>query len=227
MQTWKPGEAVKNLFLHRRNDAGFTLVEMAIVLIVIALIIGAILKGQDLIANARAKRFATFILSGEIGQWTFYDRFGRFAGDGDNDGQIEYEFLLGGDKENPLTALQAELRDFQETTTMGGATYYLRYGYRLGTNRPVLCVFNTAAAVVNTSSAFDEKGKSFAQAFDTAIDGQADPSQGKVVGLVGSILVFSGVPAPTTGILTSSIQTTGTWADDTVGLLYYLDGGSE
>ena len=200
---------------------------MAVVLIIIALIIGAVLKGQDLIVNARAKKFAAFIRNGEIAQWTFFDRFGRFAGDGDNDGQIEYKITLGGDKENPITALQGELRDFQETIVLGGATYYLRYGYRFGTNAPVLCVFNTPGTIITSSFAFDEKGLAFARAFDTAIDGQADPSKGKVVGLQGSIMVLQGVASPSTGILDPSIQTTGAWADNTVGLLYYFEGGSE
>ncbi len=39
-----------------RNQKGFTLVELAIVLVIIGLILGAVLKGQDLINNARMKR---------------------------------------------------------------------------------------------------------------------------------------------------------------------------
>jgi prepilin-type N-terminal cleavage/methylation domain-containing protein len=220
------GEAVKKYCLHRRNSAGFTLVEMAIVLIVIALIIGAILKGQDLIANARAKQFAAFIRAGEIAQWSFYDRFGRFAGDGDADGQIEFWFLAGSDLEKPIVALQAELRDFQETLSLGGSTYHVRYGYRTGTNEPILCVFNVPG-VIGATDTFSDNGITFAQAFDTIVDGQVDPSTGKVVGLVGSIGVLNGVPGPNTGVGADKIQTTNTWSENTVGLLYFFDSGSE
>ena len=40
----------------RQAERGFTLVELAIVMIIIGLLIGGILKGQELIANALSPR---------------------------------------------------------------------------------------------------------------------------------------------------------------------------
>ena len=44
--------------LPRRQQSGFTLVEIAIVLVIIGLLLGGILKGQELINSAKAKSFA-------------------------------------------------------------------------------------------------------------------------------------------------------------------------
>ena len=71
-----------------RGHRGFTLVELAIVLVIIGLILGAVLKGQDLIMNARAKQFVSRVKAWEIAQWTFYDCRGRFAGDQGTSGVI-------------------------------------------------------------------------------------------------------------------------------------------
>jgi prepilin-type N-terminal cleavage/methylation domain-containing protein len=68
---------------------GFTLVELAIVLVIIGIILGAILKGQELINNAKVKRLQNDLKGLEAAIWTFYDRTGRLPGDCNNDGTIE------------------------------------------------------------------------------------------------------------------------------------------
>ena len=40
----------------RNNQAGFTLIELSIVLVIIGLIVGGVLVGQDLIAAAQTRR---------------------------------------------------------------------------------------------------------------------------------------------------------------------------
>ena len=70
---------------------GFTLVELAIVLVIIGIILGAILKGTELINNAKVKRLQNDLRGLESAIWTFYDRTGRFPGDCDRNGTIEYK----------------------------------------------------------------------------------------------------------------------------------------
>ena len=70
---------------------GFTLVELAIVLVIIGIILGAILKGQELINSAKVKRLQNDLRGLEAAIWTFYDRTGRLPGDCDKNGTIDYK----------------------------------------------------------------------------------------------------------------------------------------
>jgi prepilin-type N-terminal cleavage/methylation domain-containing protein len=45
----------------RRSQSGFTLIEIAIVLVIIGLLLGGVLKGQELINQAKIKNLANDI----------------------------------------------------------------------------------------------------------------------------------------------------------------------
>jgi prepilin-type N-terminal cleavage/methylation domain-containing protein len=64
------------------NNQGFTLIEMAIVLIIIGIIIGAVVKGKDLVRSAEQKRlYAKFVNTWEMAYNAYYDRTGWILGD--------------------------------------------------------------------------------------------------------------------------------------------------
>lgn len=63
------------------NQRGFTLIEMSIVLVIIGLIVGGILKGQELIESARQKNAINQIDQIKSGVTTFIDRFKGYPGD--------------------------------------------------------------------------------------------------------------------------------------------------
>jgi len=65
----------------RQGERGFTLVELAIVMIIIGLLIGGILKGQELIANARIASAATKVKAIDAALNTFRDSYGSLPGD--------------------------------------------------------------------------------------------------------------------------------------------------
>lgn len=66
---------------NRRGEAGFTLIELAVVMIIIGLLIGGILKGQELIANAQIKATIAQIKSMETAISTFRDKYNALPGD--------------------------------------------------------------------------------------------------------------------------------------------------
>ncbi len=60
---------------------GFTLVEIAIVLVIIGLLLGGILKGQELINNAKVRSIADRQNSLKVAWFSFIDRFASLPGD--------------------------------------------------------------------------------------------------------------------------------------------------
>ncbi len=63
------------------KSQGFTLVELAIVLMIIGLLIGGILKGQELITNARITSSAAQFQTYDAAVITFQDSYGALPGD--------------------------------------------------------------------------------------------------------------------------------------------------
>jgi prepilin-type N-terminal cleavage/methylation domain-containing protein len=67
-----------------RSNKGFTLVELAIVLVIIGIILGAVLKGQELINNAKIKRLYNQYREVLAAVYTYYDKYGKYPGDDPN-----------------------------------------------------------------------------------------------------------------------------------------------
>lgn len=63
------------------RQSGFTLVEIAIVLVIVGLLLGGVLKGQELIENARVKEAANMSNAVAAAYTAYMDRYGRMPGD--------------------------------------------------------------------------------------------------------------------------------------------------
>ena len=64
-----------------KKQNGFTLVEIAIVLVIIGLLLGGVLKGQELINSAKVKNFATDFRNIPMFIYGYQDKFKALPGD--------------------------------------------------------------------------------------------------------------------------------------------------
>jgi len=64
-----------------RKQSGFTLIEIAIVLVIIGLLLGGILKGQELINSAKVKSLATDFRTVPVFIYGYQDKFRSLPGD--------------------------------------------------------------------------------------------------------------------------------------------------
>ena len=103
----------------QQKQKGFTLVEIAIVLVIIGLLLGGVLKGQELIRGAKIKAAAQEVKEWSAAYYGYIDRYGKKPGDddtqasrwsdmtnGDNDGSIEHN-ICDSDTDESCLAMRA------------------------------------------------------------------------------------------------------------------------
>ena len=93
-----------------KKQAGFTLVEIAIVMVIIGLLLGGVLKGQEIITNAKARNIENEFNGVTAAIYSYQDRYRAYPGDdrtasrwaptdttinGDGDGRIGGNFDSG------------------------------------------------------------------------------------------------------------------------------------
>jgi len=96
----------------KTSQKGFTLVEIAIVLVIIGLLLGGILKGQEMITQAKIKNVIADMTGVSAAMYGYQDRYRALPGDdakadrwaaatkGDGDGIIEGKYLATGAAES-------------------------------------------------------------------------------------------------------------------------------
>jgi prepilin-type N-terminal cleavage/methylation domain-containing protein len=96
----------------KSTQKGFTLVEIAIVLVIIGLLLGGILKGQEMITQAKIKNVIADMTGVSAAMYGYQDRYKALPGDdnkatrwtgataGDGDGIIEGTYLATGSETN-------------------------------------------------------------------------------------------------------------------------------
>nr|VFK02948.1 MAG: prepilin-type N-terminal cleavage/methylation domain-containing protein [Candidatus Kentron sp. H]VFK03555.1 MAG: prepilin-type N-terminal cleavage/methylation domain-containing protein [Candidatus Kentron sp. H]VFK05909.1 MAG: prepilin-type N-terminal cleavage/methylation domain-containing protein [Candidatus Kentron sp. H] len=109
------------------KQSGFTLVEIAIVLVIIGLLLGGILKGQELINSARVRSMADKTTGVQAAYYGFLDRYQAIPGDMTADAAtsaIGVEISSGGDAngklDNPTDAQWTEPNALWEQLSKAG-----------------------------------------------------------------------------------------------------------
>jgi len=196
---------IKKLFTHDAqrttlNAKGFTLIELAIVLVIIGIILGAVLKGQDLVENARHKRLGTEIKQWETLIWTFFDREKRFPGDSENNkGNGTIGDGANDDPKTDLTNAQFVAIPSSNIITLGSSSFYIYFG-NAGSkkNAIIVCVKEDC-----TTAFSDPEEINYAKFFDGAIDDTVDGTAGRVQG-------FDAVNTVTSARWTATLTATST-----------------
>lgn len=65
----------------KKQQSGFTLIELAIVLVIIGLLLGGVLKGQELINSAKVKNMASDFKNIQVYIYGYQDKFKALPGD--------------------------------------------------------------------------------------------------------------------------------------------------
>jgi prepilin-type N-terminal cleavage/methylation domain-containing protein len=77
-----------------QSNKGFTLVEIAIVLVIVGLLIGGVLKGQEMITNAKLKRIESDNAGIAAAMFSYQDRYLQLPGD-DSDAENRFDAYTG------------------------------------------------------------------------------------------------------------------------------------
>ncbi len=194
---------MKTMRIGANRETGFTLVEIAIVLVIIGLLLGGILKGQEMITQARIKNMANDFNGVTAAYFSYQDRYKAVPGDdsqaagrwpaaggvnaapaGDNSGTVAGTYFANGAVESRffwehlrragMIAGPADSPN-QPANAVGGIVGVQDSGLQL--NGPVICTTNVPDKI--------------AIALDTQLD-DSRPSTGTIRALAGGGNVATG-----------------------------------
>jgi prepilin-type N-terminal cleavage/methylation domain-containing protein len=147
-------------FLPRESEAGFTLIEMSIVLVIIGLIIGGIVKGQEVVANARAKSQVAQLDAIKGAVYTFQDKFGYAPGDLKGNAILQLAAGTDGNQDGYITVTQSStVTSVDDSVDVSGSTSESPTAWLQIASAGLLSAVNLNGVALSTATTANYPGK--------------------------------------------------------------------
>lgn len=186
-----------------KKNNGFSLTELAVVVVIIAFILSAVLKGQNLINAAKIEAIVAEVSKNKVSITSFYNKYGKYPGDfneavanwgattkdGDDDGKIEFINTLG-------------------TPTYEGYLAWQHLTYAQMTSDPYVGTATTGAAVPVTDIPASRIGGGFFLDYSSSATNYDHVTSGaygflaKNVMILGTPVATSASPVLVNGVMT-------------------------
>lgn len=193
---------MKTINMNSRRQAGFTLIEIAIVLVIIGLLLGGVLQGQQLIENSKVRSARNTFDGIATAFLTYRDNYGRLPGD-----------------DGDLSSLQARGGNWSSITLAGDTDGFIEVSAAetfTGGGEEAAFFQHLRAAALITGSTSDEGALALPQSpFGGLVGLTSDPMGGD--GAVGSIPDLDGTKVCMAGVPGSAARALDTQMDDRQG----------
>jgi prepilin-type N-terminal cleavage/methylation domain-containing protein len=193
----------------QKKQKGFTLVEIAIVLVIVGLLIGGVLKGQEMITNAKLKRIESDNAGLAAAIFSYQDRYLQLPGDdteadtrfdnfdasGDGNGSIEGNWWVSPDGGGEVETGKFWMMLRASGLVSGDPTDFMgqqnAYGGRIG-------VSSGALGIGGHVTVFGQLEGSVVKIVESRLD-DGVPGTGRVRSRIASIVTFAPVVNSDTG----------------------------
>jgi len=186
------------------GTAGFSLIEISIVLVIIGILVSVSIAGLNIVRNVQADKVVVWVRGWEQSMLSFLDRRGRFAGDDDRDGIITGQVMA--------ELATAGLQNLPSESIIYASTPFVMHIGNSGGDDPRNVLVVTCS---DTERLFTDTDLIAIEAIDTKIDGSTDSSSGLVRG-------YGEVTLDGNGTVTSLDSSVDAY-DEAVALAYFFD----